>query len=84
MHFEAERQVMITKLGEHRGYELFYQECSDFIGIYTQPNIGYYLGQTLAQATATIDAMLDEQEDDENILDEAPAGWCDSEQPIII
>ena len=75
---------MITKLSTHRGYTLFFQECSDFIGVYARPNIGHYLGQTLAQAQATIDAILDAPEDGEECLDEVPAGWCDSEQPIIV
>ena len=52
---------MITKIGTHRGYDLFFQETVDFCGVYAQPQIPHYLGQTFAEACATIDAMLDEE-----------------------
>lgn len=52
---------MITKLGTHRGYNLFFQNTTDFEGVYSEPAIGAYLGQTFEQAKATIDAMLDDQ-----------------------
>lgn len=52
---------MIKALGTHRGYKVFFQNTKDFEGIYTEPGIGHYLGQTFDQAKATIDAMLDEQ-----------------------
>jgi hypothetical protein len=52
---------MITSIGTHRGYKLFYQKTEDFEGVYSEPAIGHYLGQTFEQAKATINAMLDEQ-----------------------
>lgn len=62
---------MITKLGTHRGYSLFHQNTADFEGVYSEPAIGHYLGQTFEQAKATIDAMLDEQpEADDYDMDE--------------
>jgi len=50
---------MIKALGTHRGYKVFFQDTKGFEGVYTEPGIGHYLGQTFEQATATIDAMLD-------------------------
>lgn len=56
---------MITLLGTHRDYKLFFQNTKDFEGVYSEPGIGHYLGQTFEQAKATIDAMLDEQDEPE-------------------
>ena len=50
---------MINAIGSHRGYKLFFQETRDFKGVYAEPQIAHYLGQTFEQATATIDAILD-------------------------
>lgn len=62
---------MIKSLGTHRGYALYFQNAKDFEGVFAVPGIGHYLGQTFEQAKATIDAMLDEQpEEDEYDLDE--------------
>jgi len=52
---------MIKSLGTHRGYKLFFQNTKDFEGVYSEPGIGHYLGQTFEQAKDTIDAMLNEQ-----------------------
>jgi len=57
---------MIKLLGTHRGYKLFFQNTKDFEGVYSEPKIGHYLGQTFEQAKATIDAMLDEQPEVDN------------------
>lgn len=65
---------MIKKLGTHRGYDLFYQETTDFKGVYSVPGIGAYLGQTFAEAKATINAMLDEQPEDDVEFDVDEAG----------
>ena len=62
---------MIEKLGTHRGYKLYFQRTTDFEGVYAEPGIGHYLGQTFAEAKAVIDMMLldDEPEADDYDLD---------------
>ncbi len=58
---------MIETLGTHRGYKLFFQNTKDFEGVYSEPGIGAYLGQTFDHAKAVIDAMLDEQPENDDI-----------------
>jgi len=61
---------MITKLGEYRGYQFFYQEIDDFEGVYTEPSVSFYLGQTFEEAKRTLDAALDMPEEEDVPFDE--------------